>query len=383
MANETAGTIPPPPTETNSTAEASAPASSLQSSESSYSDRASRAKSPADIRAIINEAKKPVAQKQQQPTLEAQPEQIAAEEPEAEGTAPETESSVTDETASETEQTESAAETEIEDDGDGPIKIPTAKQLRISPAEADQVGRLTAALMRRNRDWTMEDAFNAAKKQLGIKPAAEADAANAEPAKSDLPETMEEVDSTLSDLESEHEKALTELRFEDAAKLDRKIRSLDRHRLNIERKTEQSQLKARADFDRSFDGSNAKAQELYAFAADQESPGFKRMLEIEADLKANKDPLYFSADKPLVLAQMAAKELSIPPRRKGQAQAPAKAAVPPVSPPKPRSILPSGSNRSTQPIANAKPAIDSEVQGITKVHELRKFLGRVTGGQVR
>jgi hypothetical protein len=244
--------------------------------------------------------------------------------------------------------------------------------LRISPSEQDKVGRLTATLMRRNKDWSMEDALNAAKKQLGIKPAAEAAPDPAKP-KSDLPETIEAVDQTLESLETDRENALTELRFEDVGKIDRQIRKLDRHRVDIERGVEKKKTEALRDFQRDFAASDARATELYEFAANPESPGGKRMREIEADLKELGDPLYFDANKPLRIAQMVAAEMNIAPRRKGAPVVPAKAAAP-TQAPKPKSVLPTGSSRTTVPIQNQTPEVITQVQNVKNVHDLRKVL---------
>lgn len=66
-----------------------------------------------------------------------------------------------------------------------------------------------------------------------------------------------------------------------------------------------------AAYDRAFDISDAEAVRLYDFVSDPNSVGHKRMLEIEADLLAKNDPIYYDPNKPLIIARMVAAELHI------------------------------------------------------------------------
>ncbi len=347
--------------------------SSLSAFETGLASRAQQAKSPLAIRNLIKEAKnQPQAPKQEatqpeavpQAAPEATPEAPAVNDPEA--TVPEAETPA----ATEPESTEDAPETD--DDGNAPVKPATAKQLRLRLPENDEVGRLTAALLQRNRDWTLPEAFAAAQKQLGVKPAAET-AQVAAPANPDLPQTPEAVDATLEQLETDMEKAEVELRFEEASKLRRKIRQLDRHRLTLERDAERQQTAAVQEYSTKFAQAESKAVELYAFAADPESPGGQRMKEIEDAMETTGDPLFHSPDKPLKIAQMVAAELNIAPRRKGAPVTPAKVAAPVVAP-KPKQVLPNGGSRTTQPVANAQPAINDQIAKIRTPRDYRLFM---------
>ncbi len=78
--------------------------------------------------------------------------------------------------------------------------------------------------------------------------------------------------------------------------------------------TEAQRAKKAAAYEAAFSVSDAKAVELYDFASDPNSEGSKRMLEIDDALKANGDPLYNDPNKPLIIAQMVAKEMRIPPK---------------------------------------------------------------------
>jgi hypothetical protein len=349
------------------------------------SKQVSEARTPAELRALVaqvtpnmREALKPKPTKPDLPPDLAAA--VAAEETPA---APEAEAA-----AETTEETPAAEETpaeetpaEVENDGeetdtgeaDGPVTASKAKKLRLRLPESDEVGRLAAAYLQRNRDMSMTDAIAAAQKKLGIapKPAEATPQVEAKP-KSDLPETVEAVDAELDRLDSDREKALTELRFEDVAKIDRTLRKLDRHRTALERDAERKTVEAAETYNRQFDTSIARASELYAFASDPNSPGGKRMLEIERELQANDDPLYHSPLKPLKLAQMVAAELNIAPRKKGAPAATAKPAAPAAPAPK-KQMLPSGGSRTTPVAANQKPAIDTKIQAVRNIADLRNL----------
>jgi hypothetical protein len=75
------------------------------------------------------------------------------------------------------------------------------------------------------------------------------------------------------------------------------------------------QLEAAA-YNAAFSASEAKANALYPFTSDLSSAGAKRMIEIDNALSANGDPLFADPNKPLIVAQMVAKELRIAPQPK-------------------------------------------------------------------
>lgn len=354
---------------------AAAPAASASSlpKQDSIIDRAQKATSATEIR---NLAKEFLA------SPEANPPPVAAEPatpPPAE--APAAEASGAEETPAaepaEAEPTpgeapaaeEPALEEGTEPAAPGPVKIPDANQLRIRPPEDDKLGRLTAAFMQRNRDWNLKQAMDAAAKQLGVdlNPAPPATPAAQ---KTDLPATVEGVDSSVEALQAERLKAFTELRFEDVANIDASVRKLDVHRLGLERKADREQAAQAAAYDAKFDASTTQATSLYDFATKPDSEGGKRMLEIEQALKETDDPLYSSPDKPLKIAQMVAAELNIAPRRKG-APVPAKAAAPAVTAAPKKQVLPGG---STAPAAVKPPAIEAKIQQANSPHALRKVM---------
>lgn len=371
---------------------AEAPASSsLQPPTQDLNARIAAAKSPAEIRRLTEENRAvmeaAVDKARKTPHMEIPPDLKAAAEAEAREKAKAEEAAPTEEApaAEETPATEpeaapeAAPETPADEaeDGDTPLEPITGDRVRLKFAEGDKVGRLAASILKRNRDLTMEESILRAKKQLGIK---DPEATPAAP-KSDLPETVEATDAMLDKLDADREKALTDLRFEEVAKIDRQLRKLDRHRLGLERASERSAAEQAAAYDREFNAAVAKAADMYPDSTNPESEFGKRMLEIERELKDADDPLYSSPNKALKIAQMVAAERNIAPKRKGAPPAPAKPAVPAVAPKK--QVLPAGGSKTTVAVTPQKPAIDSRVSEVKGVKDLRALQAQLGIGGFR
>lgn len=222
----------------------------------------------------------------------------------------------------------------------------------------------------------MHEAVAKAQQQLGIKPEVAKSTQEATPKGPTLPQTTQATDTLLEQRFTEYENAMKEVRLDDAAKINREIHQLTLHRSSLERRAEQDQVTAERQYNTDFDTSHAKAAELYPFVNDPASAGAKRALQIEADLKRNDDPLYYSPQKPLKLAQMVAAELNIAPRNKNATPAP-KAAAPAVATPAPKKgVVPTGSSRTVPP-ATSQPAVDPAISGIKTMADLRRELRRV------
>ncbi len=355
--------------------------SSLPTAETAATERAAKANTPADVRALLSDLRKA----KPAPAVEVKPTPAPAEAPAKteEATPGTTEETAASEETPAAEETNPEADNEEdadgdEDDGESLISPITGKRTHLRFKEDDKVGRLAASFMKRNKDLGMEEAVDRARNQLGIKPKAAEPAAEAAAAvKSDLPSSVEAVDKELERIESEREKALIDLRFEDVAKFDKSVRQLDRHRLNLERDAERNLAKQETDYNTAYSASETKAVDLYEFAGKPDSEGYKRMAEIDAVLKENNDPLFGSPDKPLRVAQMVAAELKIAPKRKGAPVAPAKAAAPVVTPAPKKQILPGGGSRTTPQTVNPTTAVADSVSKITTVHDVRKYLKSV------
>jgi hypothetical protein len=249
----------------------------------------------------------------------------------------------------------------------------TYKQIRLTPAQDDKVGRLAARLMKRNRDWKMEQAIDAAKEKLGIAAPPPVAATNT-PNEPQLPKSVDEVNATLKRLKAEKTAHNIGLRFEEAGAIEEQIDQLMEHRSQLQVNAEREESQKATAFQTAWAAADAKAVTLYPFAADPESPGAKRMIEIDNIWKANGDAQYHSAEKPLKLAQMVAAELNIAPARKGTTPAPKPpaGAAPAVIAPK-KQVLPGGGSHTTPAPVNTKPADVAKVEGIKDLAGLRAY----------
>lgn len=327
---------------------------------------------------VVDEARRNPNENAGKPVPDTAPDLKAAAEAEetpATGTAEESAETATEETPAAGGETPEAGEGDTPEDegggGEGPVSPISGKRAHLRlPPESDKVGRLALSIAKRNQDMTLEEAMERARTQLGIKPK-DAPGTPVAP-KSDLPETVDAVDTEIERLETLKAQKYTALEFEEVAKIERQMRKLDRHRVDLDRQAERQQVENAASYDRSFDTSHTQATKLYDFADKPESPGGKRMAEIDADLEANGDPLFHSPDKPLRIAQMVAAELKIAPRRPGKPAAPATAAAPATGTPAPKKqVLPGGGSRTTPPPVNQPSAIDTKIKGVRSINDLR------------
>ncbi len=299
----------------------------------------------------------------------------AAPEASSPETAPAAEAPASPAESSETPTAETPAEATPESsqepsDGDDPLEVPDAGKLRIRLPAEDKVGRLATQFARRNPDWSLEQAIEAAKKQLGVNPqtapTAETPAVPGEPK---LPTTVQSVDQAVDTLEQEKTKAATELRMEDVAKIDIQLRRLERQRLTLERQSEQQQQTNLVKYNSDFDAAQRQASEMYQDAAKPDTAFGKRMAEIDTMLEETGDPLFNSPQKPLRVAQMVAAEMNIAPRKKATVPAqPAPAPKPAVAAPK-KQMIPAGGS-STAP-SSPQPAVSPDITGVKTLGDLR------------
>lgn len=371
-------------------AAAEAPASSSLQQPQDLNTSINKANSPAEIRELTAKLmpgmKKAVDEARRKPEGDGKPgpdtapdlaAAVAAEESAAAKPTEEATETTTEEVAEPGGETPEPGEGDEPDEGgeggESPIAPINGKRAHLRlPPETDKVGRLALSIIKRNHDLTMEEAMERARTQLGVKPK---DAPNATPApKSDMPETVEAVDAEIERLDAAREQAMVTVNFEEAAKIDRQLRKLDRHRVGLERQSERQEVEKAASYDTAFSTSEKQAVKLYDFADKPESPGGKRMAEIDADLEANNDPLFHSPDKPLRIAQMVAAELKIAPRRPGKPAAPATAAAPANgTPAAKKQVLPGGGSRTTPPPVNQPPAIDAKIKAAKSINDIRNL----------
>jgi hypothetical protein len=184
---------------------------------------------------------------------------------------------------------------------------------RIRLTNFSKVEKLALTIKRENPNLTLAEAEVKARDALGIAAPDKSTAADgAAPA---LPATLADVDAKIKELTAQRTKAFEDdLDFKAANRLTLEIEALKDHKLTLREQASQKASAEQAEYDAAFDAAQKKAAGLYDFVKQPDSAGFKRMAEIDRQLEANKDPLFDSPDKPLVIAQMAAKELQIAPK---------------------------------------------------------------------
>lgn len=259
----------------------------------------------------------------------------------------------------ETEETEEVEETEEQEEVSG--DSPRSKRYRLR--SDDPVELRAMELKSRNRDMSLEEALERAKKELGKDNEASGDEADAE-VNAELPDTVEATETEIDRLNKEHTAAMRDdLDFEKADELNAQIRKLERHIGDLKLAKLQEESRQASAFTEKLEASKTKAIELYDFVT-KDGPEVARMEEIDRQLKEAGDSLYESPEKPLRIAQMVARELNIAPRGK-QVKAPAT----PASGSPPRKKVPvqpaSASKRSQTPENNTGQQLDEQLEKIT------------------
>jgi hypothetical protein len=167
-------------------------------------------------------------------------------------------------------------------------------------------------------------------------------------------ETSAAVTDEIKGLQAQKREKLAALEFEEAADLDDQIEALRDKRENLKIAEVQEKTRTQAEAERKFYADYAKSEDktvaLYPDAGKPDSQMAKEMIRLEAEMQELGDPLYFSADKPFILAKEAAKNLGIPMKKPGTA--PVKKTV------QHRPIQPAGGNARTTTTDPAKRTSD-------------------------
>lgn len=270
------------------------------------------------------------------PTEEQSPAETPAETP-AEGAAKPDETPATPDegTTAETPPAEQPAATgeaaKPSDEGDDD-EVSTLKS-RVRITDFDDVAKLAINLKKaahkKGETISLAEAEKRAAAALGVSqsetPNAEAEAA------SKLPQSVEEAETKIKDLIAQRTKAFEEdLDFKAGNQLTNEIDALREHKLTLREQGAQKAMKEQQAYEAAFTAAEQKATSLYDFVKQADSAGFKLMAEIDRQLEENKDPLFSSPDKALVIAQMVARKLQIAPKSpnaKPAAVKPAAAAI--------------------------------------------------------
>lgn len=301
-------------------------------------------------------------------------------------------------------------QTPEEEEDDAPLdlaKLPTRYRLQVR--EDDEVGRLAAALKKRNKDWSLEEAVVAARKRLGkdepapaadSKTAAQPKDESAAPAKDAAPKPEDEVaalEAKVKELRAAKVQANKEVDLEKVAELDAELDEV-RDKLTDAKvaakiaaaapkppaepqqpEAKQPEPKATdAAYDAKFDASLDRANKLYPDAAKADTPFAKRMAEIDRMLEKEGDPLFHSPDKPFRVAAMVAAELGVAPKSVTSSAKPAAPAAPKANGPRSLAPIASGESRTSTTRTQSAPTV-AAIQGLQTPEDLENFLSKVGG----
>jgi len=373
--SENGGEVPHSAQEATAVNSGAAPAAASSSStkqDTSIAERIQNARTPADLAALVAGLNQPVEaapaakEANSEPTAEGS---TPAEEPAPAGEGETPAEGTTSEAATEPAPDPAAEPAADPDEPDETAPIESVKA-RLKLREDDEVGRLAIAFQKRDPNLTLQQAVAKAQDQLGETQPAEAEAETAP----GMPATVEETDAAIAAARTERKKASTAMDFEVAEDRNVEIENLIQHRFNLQRQAELEVARADANYERTFSVAERQAMDLFPAAGDPNSAFGKEMLRIEAVMKANRDPTYRDPEKPLIIAQMAAKTLRIAPRSK-TAPAAAKAAAPaPVATGPKKNVIPSGSSVTAKAQPGQLNPIDTAIRNIKGPADLTKVL---------
>lgn len=340
-----------------------------------FAERVANASTPEELARLTKE----FFERGETPAQDTKDDGEAVSQPDDQAPGEEAEGSKTEESdkadAGKVEEEAKGKDDDEDDDDEG--KSGSPKRIRIRPKEGDTVGVRALEIQRRNRDLTLDECLERARAELGLQKSKDsADAPAKEKADDGQPKTVEDADKRLAELRALRRKAMTEeLDFAKAADIDDQIDALKDRRSAIVADAAKAQDAEAGEYDKQFDASQAKALELYEFVRTTDGPEAKRMLEIDAQLKASGDPLYSDPNKPLILAQMVAREFRVAPKAPSSAKP---VAAKPAVTAKPKHVAPiaSGNSRtaSTASTNSAGQQLLDQADRIKSPDEMAEFL---------
>lgn len=201
------------------------------------------------------------------------------------------------------------------------------------------------------------------------------DQADQQQDKADTPtETVDSVKAEIKELEAKAREAQTSLNFDEAEDFRQQANELRDKLIDLklaEREAaKQAESKQEQEFYAAFQASEEKAIQYYPDAGRPDSQLAKEMLALDAQMKDLGDPLYFSDNKPFILAQQAAVKLGIPMTKPGAAPKP-KASV------QHRPMQPASGNARTTTTDTAK-RISEEIDGISSMADFERAVASMS-----
>jgi hypothetical protein len=187
--------------------------------------------------------------------------------------------------------------------------------------------RLIKAARAAGENLSLEDGLALAKRKMGI--ADPVAAAAAAPAKGDPAEadddssddeilgdlTIDQITQRAAELQDEELNAMEDMNFAKVRQIRKEIADLNALKEVAARAEQARTQKAAAEFDSQFDKATADAGRLYPDFMKQGTEFYERCREVDDLLKQTNDPRYNESGKPLMVAQMVAKELGILPSK--------------------------------------------------------------------
>ncbi len=182
------------------------------------------------------------------------------------------------------------------------------KQFRLRPKDKSE--ELALTLRKANDKLSLKEAIAQAEAILGI--GTEAAKTDDESARSENFPTVQQLEDEVLTLERDWRKAVAA--YADDSVTDELAAKIEEAKRNIPLARDHHR-QAERQLEAAYEASAAKVVELYPDAEKEGSALRQRMEEIHAALEANGDPLISDPSKPFKIAQMAAKELAIAPKR--------------------------------------------------------------------
>ncbi len=225
---------------------------------------------------------------------------------------------------SQADEDEQDADPEEEEQQQQSGKKPT--QFRLRPK--DDVEKRALELRKRNLDMPLKDALAQAEAELD--PSSSQQQQDDEQA---TPPDLAAIQERRKEIRTKIKDARANMDFEALNTLEDELEIIDQEELPAAREAQaRREQEANATATAKWQESSDAAAAAYPDAAKANSPLFTRMAQIDADLKARNDPLFFDSQKPLIIAQMAAKELRIAPRPVSSARKPVARQAPMTAP---------------------------------------------------
>ena len=296
------------------------------------------------------------AEKLEKAKAEQDPDQAEEEQPES------------DDDADDDERERPDTDDDKDDDADQPESLKSVR-VRLQPKDDHEAKALE--LKKRNPDMSLAECLERTKPPEAA--SEEGEEGDQQP-KDELTEQYDAVQSEIEELEKKQLDLTEEMEFTEAAKVAKEIRALDKKLSTLHVQREQKRLStekeeqslAEKEYDAAEEASKAKAMEFYPDVTNAKSKLVARMVEINEQLKEADDDLYYSPDKHLKVAQMAARDLSIAPKTKTE---PAKA----QKRPKPAPVSPAGGSMRTT-TTNQSTQLEKGLATIDTVEDMEDFL---------